>query len=83
MNSKPLAIDFPSLEQESEPPTPHEIVRSGLVNVTQAGQFLGVGKSMIYQLMDQGELPYVKIGSARRIPINALQDFATSNLRGG
>jgi hypothetical protein len=32
--------------------------------------------------MEKGDLPYVRIGSARRIPRRALIDLAAMNLRG-
>lgn len=59
------------------------IFEDGLVSVTAAAVFLGLGKSKLYELMDAGELPYVKLGKARRIPKRALIELARANLRGG
>lgn len=58
------------------------LVRDGLMTIAEAAAFLRVGRSTLYQLMDRGELPHVKIGSARRIPKRALIALAASNLRG-
>ncbi len=55
----------------------------GLCSVGEACKFLAVGRSTLYGAMDRGELPYVKIGKARRIPRRALVHFAQLRLRGG
>lgn len=54
----------------------------GLLTVAEATQFIGLGKSMLYQLMERGRLPYVRIGRARRIPKRALVQLAAGNLVG-
>jgi excisionase family DNA binding protein len=38
-----------------------------LLRVTEVGRCLAVSRSFVYQLMDRGELPYVKIGKSRRV----------------
>lgn len=60
-----------------------QTVADGLMNVSEAMAFLAVARSTLYQLMETGQLPYVKIGRARRIPRRALIQLAASNLRGG
>ena len=62
---------------------PRELVADGLMTVRDAQRFLGVGHSMLYQLMGRGEIPYVRIGTARRIPRAALVEYAARHLRGG
>lgn len=59
---------------------PADLVSDGLVTVPEAAAFLRVSRSMIYVLMDRGDLPYVRIGSARRIPKKALVALASSCL---
>lgn len=59
------------------------LVAEGLVTVAEASRFLGLGRTSIYALMEQGGLPYVKCGRARRIPKRALTEYAARNLRGG
>lgn len=60
-----------------------EIVRDGLSDIKAATEFTGLSRSMLYSLMEQGRLRYVKIGRARRIPRRALVELAAKNLRGG
>jgi excisionase family DNA binding protein len=44
--------------------------------VTEAGEILGLGRTSIYRLIDDGDLLAVKIGRSRRISKSALEDFA-------
>jgi len=59
-----------------------ELVGDGLVSVPAGAAFLAISRSTIYVLMDQGVLPYVKFGRARRIPRRALIELAARNLQG-
>ncbi|HHV54954.1 MAG TPA: helix-turn-helix domain-containing protein [Firmicutes bacterium] len=56
------------------------VVADGLVSVREAERFLSIKKSKLYQLMDRGDLPYVKLGAARRIPRRALVSWAARHL---
>ncbi len=60
-----------------------DVVAEGLLTVTDAARFLSVSRSKLYEMMDRGELPYVKLGRSRRIPRRALVELAASGLRGG
>lgn len=60
-----------------------DLVQDGLAGLREAVRFLGVSRSTIYVLMENGQLPYVKIGRARRIPRRALVQLAAGNVRGG
>lgn len=55
----------------------------GLMSVKDAGSFVGLGRSKLHELMAAGELAYVKIGRARRIPRAALIALARANLKVG
>jgi excisionase family DNA binding protein len=59
------------------------LMTDGLMSVGGACQFLGLGRSSVYKLMDEGSLPYCKIGGARRIPRRALIALADRALVGG
>ncbi len=59
------------------------IVGEGLLSVSEAARFLGLSRSKTYCLMEGGELAYVKIGRARRIPRRALIELAARHLTGG
>lgn len=59
------------------------VVEDGLLTTEEAAAFLGVRRSFLYKLMQTGELAFVKIGKARRIPKRALIELAAANLQGG
>ena len=52
----------------------------GLASIKEACMFLSLGKSSLYQLMGKGDVPFVFVGSNRRIPRKALVDFTESIL---
>ena len=60
-----------------------ELVADGLLSIDEACEFLSVGRSTLYELMDAGKLPFTKIGRSRRIPRRALVELAAAGLRGG
>lgn len=45
---------------------------TGLVNLREATTFLRISRSKLYLLMESGELPFVKLGKSRRVPMAAL-----------
>ena len=57
-----------------------KLMMDGLDRVEEAGRFLKISRSRTYELMDAGELPFVKIGRSRRIPHRALVEFAARSL---
>ena len=60
-----------------------ELLADGCITVVEAAKFLSLGKSTLYEAMDRGELAYVRIGRARRIPRRAVVAFAEARLTGG
>jgi excisionase family DNA binding protein len=63
--------------------TTQQLLAGGLLRIEEAETFSGLGRSTLYKHMDDGTLPYVKIGRARRIPKQALIDFVADHLHGG
>ncbi len=57
-----------------EKPGPQE--PSPFATVEEAARFLRVGLSTIYDSLDRGELPEVRVGRYRRIPWAALHRLA-------
>jgi len=55
----------------------------GLLTIEDAARLVALGRSLLYQEMDAGRLPYCKFGRARRIPRQALLDWAQAHLCGG
>jgi excisionase family DNA binding protein len=50
-----------------------------LLRINEAARLLGLGRSTVYELLYKGELPYVSIGTARRIPFDALTQWIASH----
>ena len=46
--------------------------RGRLCRVKEVMGFLAVSRSKVYEMMDAGQLAYVKLGKARRIPLSAV-----------
>jgi excisionase family DNA binding protein len=46
-----------------------------LLRITEAAERLGIGRSMIYELIVRGELEVVRVGRCARIPAEALDDY--------
>ena len=47
-----------------------------LYEPTEAGQILSLGRTTIYEALASGALRSVKVGTARRIPADALIEYA-------
>ncbi|GAA4898587.1 hypothetical protein GCM10025789_15690 [Tessaracoccus lubricantis] len=46
-----------------------------LYTVKEAASLLSIGRTRVYELLNQGSLEKVKIGNSTRIPADALQTF--------
>jgi excisionase family DNA binding protein len=49
-------------------------------SITSAAQRLGIGRTLIYQLIDRGDLRAIKIGGRTLIPESELKRFLESRL---
>ena len=58
----------------------YDILTDGLERISSAATYLGVSRSYVYKLIANGDLPSVKIGHNRRVPIRAVRDLALTNL---
>ena len=47
-----------------------------LLKIAEAATLLRVGRTTIYELMNSGDMPSVRIGRAVRIPTRAVRDYA-------
>ena len=56
------------------------LVRDGAMTIPEAMRFAGVGRSLLYEEMAAGRLPFLKIGNARRIPRRALEEWLAKHL---
>jgi excisionase family DNA binding protein len=59
------------------------LTADGFANVTEASEYLGLSRSLLYRLMDDGHLIYAKFGKARRLSWRSLRDYARRCLVGG
>lgn len=46
-----------------------------LLTPEQAAEALGIGRSLLYELLRSGQLQSVRIGACRRIPVAAIDEF--------
>ncbi len=46
-----------------------------LLTAEQAAQSLAIGRTKVFELIRSGELESIRIGSSRRIPIDAIESF--------
>ena len=51
-----------------------------LLTIPEVAQRLSLGRSFVYQLVMRGEIASIKIGRARRIPVNALEQFIAAQM---
>ena len=54
-----------------------------VLTVQQSREALGVGRTGVYKLIDQGLLKCFKIGNAYKIPKTALIEYVNSSCKGG
>lgn len=54
-----------------------------VLTVHQAREALGVGRTGVYKLIEQGLLKCFKIGNAYKIPKSALIEYVNSSCKGG
>jgi excisionase family DNA binding protein len=67
----PLAVETPRNAQG---------VSKLLITVNEAAASLSVGRPKMWQLVMSGEVPSIKIGASRRIPVHALEDYVQRQL---
>lgn len=65
---------------EQKPTSPS--IEPLLVRVEEAARILSLSRSTIYEMMDAGELPSVRRGAARRIPVMALRAWVAQQTEG-
>jgi excisionase family DNA binding protein len=54
-----------------------------LLTPVEAAQALGIGRSKVYELLQSGQLKSVRIGSCRRVPLDAIHDLLAALRRTG
>ena len=51
-----------------------------LLTVSEAATRLQLGRSLVYQLVMAGDIPSIKVGRARRVPVQGLEQFISDRL---
>lgn len=54
-----------------------------LCTPTEAAQALGISRSTIYVLIASGDIPSVRIGSCRRVPVDGLRRYVAKLAKKG
>ncbi len=53
-----------------------------LLTVEEAARRLGIGRSLAWELVRNGDLPSIRLGPLVRIPVRALDDWIQRKARG-
>jgi excisionase family DNA binding protein len=62
--------------RHDERSAPHEAeVQRLLLTVSEAARQLGIGRSLLYELLADGQVESIHVGRLRRIPTDALGDY--------
>lgn len=48
------------------------------ISIAEASEVTGISRSMLYKLMNAGDLPFVKIGDRRLIMVDQLKQYLTA-----
>lgn len=73
LNMTTAPTQFPSRPDETT-------TRALLVSIKQASEMLSISRSVIYQLIDAGQLTPIRIGRSVRLPIEQLEQFVANRL---
>ncbi len=67
---------------DTQPLVRHETHSSAklLLTVEEAAEMLSVCRSVLYQLVLTKQIPSIKIGRARRVPVTALERYISEQL---
>ncbi len=58
------------MERQQEAPTQRLLLR-----IPEVAKALGLGRTKIYELIDAGELPVIRVGRAVRVSVSAVQKW--------
>ncbi len=52
-----------------------------LLTVEEAADRLGIGRSLMYELIGQGQISSIRVGRLRRVPVESLTDYVAAMRR--
>ena len=72
--------DVPSLDTSGKGAPRHALAANTklLLTVNEAAERLGIGRSLMYELIGSGQVESISVGRLRRIPAEALDDYIAS-----
>lgn len=74
-----LATAVAEQARKPDSPTPiRPLPLRTLLTVEEAADYLGIGRTTTFKLIDSGELQSVTIGRLRRVPVSAADEYAAS-----
>ena len=53
-----------------------------LYRPSEAAEAIGVSRSRVYELIASGEIPSIKVGSVRRVPVRELLEWVAQRAEG-
>ena len=53
-----------------------------LYRPAEAAEAIGVSRSRVYELINSGEIPSIKVGGVRRVPVDKLRDWVEQHTSG-
>jgi excisionase family DNA binding protein len=53
-----------------------------LLSVVEAARRLGIGRTLMYELLRSGQMPSVRLGRLRKVPSEAVEEFVSELRRG-
>ena len=76
----PLPAHLPEIAEPHRPGVDEPVALEDemdklLLTPVEAATALGIGRSKLYELIQSGQLPSVRIGTCRRVPAEALHNF--------
>ena len=77
VRTRQVAANAPAVHNHQDDwSAPHEAQGQRLLlTVSEAAQQLGIGRSLLYELLADGQVESIHVGRLRRIPIDALADY--------
>jgi excisionase family DNA binding protein len=60
-----------------------KLMEDGWASPKEAAEYLSIGKSTIYDLLDRGAIPSARFGRTRRIPWRAIAAYCDESLPDG
>lgn len=63
-------------QAEAPQPPARQLPQRVLLTIEEAAEQLGIGRTLMYKLIGNGEIDSIRIGRLRRVPTAAIQDYA-------